>query len=76
MQIELNKFQRITMSYWLQARISEVSSRDIVDMYNDVLWLKELLEECMDDMKNQSDASYFSDLDAHLDYCDRNQGRM
>ena len=51
------------MSYWLQARISEVSSRDIVDMYNDVLWLKELLEECMDAQKNESDASYFDESD-------------
>ena len=58
MQIELNKFQKMTMSYWLQARISEVSSRDIVDMYNDVLWLKELLENCMDEMKNQEDSRF------------------
>ena len=53
MQIELNEFQRMTMSYWLQARISEISSRDVLDMYNDTLWLAELLKSLVDETSKQ-----------------------
>jgi len=43
--LEGDGFQQLTMSYWLKvARIKEVSSRDVLDHYNDVLWLKEQLE--------------------------------
>ena len=44
MQIKLNEFQQLTMSYWLKARVSEVGTRDIVDHYNDILWLAELVK--------------------------------
>ena len=46
------------MSYWLKARIAEISSRDVVDMYNDTLWLAELLKGLIDDTaKREMEAS-------------------
>jgi hypothetical protein len=51
MQIKLNKFQQFTMSCWLQARIAEISSRDVLDMYKDTLWLAELLKSLIDEIQ-------------------------
>jgi hypothetical protein len=53
MQIKLNKFQELTMSYWLKARIAEIPSRDVLDMYNDTLWLAELLKGLVDEATKQ-----------------------
>ena len=48
MKIRLNKFQQMTMSYWLKARVEEIGTRDVLDHYNDVLWLAELLKDEVD----------------------------
>lgn len=53
MQIELNEFQKFTMSYWLQARIAEIPSRDVIDMLNDTLWLAELLQSLVKETSRQ-----------------------
>lgn len=60
MQIKLNKFQQMTMSYWLKARVEEIGSRDIVDHYNDALWLTELLKGCVDHVARSISVTHVS----------------